>query len=169
MNWSLILHGRKGVCKRNETERLFHGIYYAWLTFSKRRTSLTPRTEAVAYMQRMLRFAAYTRSRDTSRRQYDPIYACVRPRYKQITARQGKQPVWPGVHNSTYFSSIDIHLRRSRDVFVPSCVCLFVCSFESVSARMGSGPSQSVIWHVYCEYIIILYNLHGRPTIMSAK
>ena len=34
-------------------------------------------------------------------------------------------------------------------------------------ARMGSGPSQSVIWHVYCEYIIILYNLQG--TIMSAK
>ena len=53
------------------------------------------------------------------------------------------------------------------------CVLLSPCSFrslcfpESVSARMGSGPSQSVIWHVYCEYIIILYNLQG--TIMSAK
>ena len=47
----------------------------------------------------------------------------------------------------------------------PGCVPLSPCSFrslcfpESVSARMGSGPSQSVIWHVYCEYIIILYNL----------
>ena len=53
------------------------------------------------------------------------------------------------------------------------CVLLSPCSFrslcfpESVSGRMGSGPSQSVIWHVYCEYIIILYNLQG--TIMSAK
>ena len=53
------------------------------------------------------------------------------------------------------------------------CVLLSPCSFrslcfpESVGARMGSGPSQSVIWHVYCEYIIILYNLQG--TIMSAK
>ena len=34
-----------------------------------------------------------------------------------------------------------------------------LCFPESASARMGSGPSQSVLCHVYCEYIIILYNL----------
>ena len=44
---------------------------------------------------------------DTSR-QYDPIYACVSPRYKQITARQGKQPVWPRVHN-TWVATINTH------------------------------------------------------------
>ena len=45
------------------------------------------------------------------------------------------------------------------------CVLLFPCSVrslcfpESVSARMGSMPNKSVLCHVYCEYIIILYNL----------
>ena len=54
------------------------------------------------------------------------------------------------------------------------CVLLSPCSFrslcfpESVSARMGSGPSQSVIWHVYCEYIII-YIIREEASIFAPQ
>ena len=44
-------------------------------------------------------------------------------------------------------------------VLLSPCSVSSLCFSESVSARMGSMPSQSVLCHVYCEYIIILYNL----------
>ena len=74
---------------------------------------------------------------------------------------------------SVFISTAPLHFPDLCGHLPAGCVLLSPCSFrslcfpESVGARMGSWPSQSVIWHVYCEYIIILYNLQG--TIMSAK
>ena len=44
-------------------------------------------------------------------------------------------------------------------VLLSPCSVRSLCFPESVSARMGSMPNLSVLCHVYCEYIIILYNL----------
>ena len=44
-------------------------------------------------------------------------------------------------------------------VLLSPCSVSSLCFPESVSASMGSMPNQSVLCHVYCEYIIILYNL----------
>ena len=47
------------------------------------------------------------------------------------------------------------YLQREGETLVTCSLCFP----ESVSARMGSMPNQSVLCHVYFEYIIILYNL----------
>ena len=50
-------------------------------------------------------------------------------------------------------------------VLLSPCSVRSLCFPESVSARMGNRPNQSVLCHVYCEYIIILYNL--QPWVLS--
>ena len=50
------------------------------------------------------------------------------------------------------------HVPAGCVLFSP-CSVRSLCFPESVSVRMGSRPNQSVLCHVYCEYIIILYNL----------
>ena len=112
-------------------------------------------------MQRMLRFAAYTRSRDTSRRQYDPIYACVSPRYKHITARQGKQPVWPGVHNSPCYQNVYFSFYIQ-----PTCGA----QAHMLLTTISSNPSSIVITGPLFLLTLIrssFSSLDSRPTIQT--
>ena len=88
MNWSLILHGRKGREAQTTPEIIVHGKLWRQTLVQQAETNLTSPTEAAAYMQCMFPFAAHTRlhTRDAFRRQYDMIYACgtCRPQQARV-------------------------------------------------------------------------------------
>ena len=61
MNWSLILHGRKGREAQTTPEIIVHGKLWRQTLVQQAETNLTSHTEAAAYMQCMFPFAAHTR------------------------------------------------------------------------------------------------------------